>query len=345
MKFHLAFILLFSTPAFSGAQTQYIVQKGDTVLKIADKNLGTTERKDPSRYDYAKQIQKLNPEIKDLNLLLPGQTLIIPTKNKPAAVERQKIQVTPQAIAAEPAPVPVVAPPPPLTEPPAHVVTHHEVENHRNFLFVQPRIQIVNLDVENLATETEAKLKSKTSFGLDLQYGKIINEKFHLLFQAGITQTNYKDIEGDATAIDHKSETSKAFGVGLAYEVTPALHLDFMMLYADHTFLLPGVVAAEYKLESVTIPGAELNVSWEFYSGSTNILGVSVIAEYIANYTKDEIDYKSALEPFGALYWKSNLGHDETNYKATLTYKHGHQKTNVSEQKEELASLGFGLYF
>lgn len=351
MNFNLALSTLLLIPAFTWAQTKYTVVKGDTVLKIADKNLGTTDKKDPRRYKYAKQIQKLNPEMKNLNALAPGQTLILPAVEKPAAAETEKPELAPAPVVTQPEPLVTEPTPPPViispaaTEEPARSTFHAKnEENHSDFIFFQPRYQMVNLTAENLATETEAKLKSSSSLGIDLQYGKIINEKFHILFQAGLTQTNFKDIEGDATSINHKSETSKSFAVGLAYEATHELHLDFMMQYADRTFLLPGEVLGEYDLESRTIPGVELNLSWDYFSTPTNIFGVSAIGEFIADYAKDGVDYKSSLEPLGALYWKSNFGHDHTNYKATLTYKNGHQKTSVSEQKEELAVLGVGIY-
>ena len=48
------FPILFLIPAFSWAQTQYVVRKGDTLLKIADKTLGTAKGVDrhttPLRY-------------------------------------------------------------------------------------------------------------------------------------------------------------------------------------------------------------------------------------------------------------------------------------------------------
>lgn len=344
MKTQIIYTFLFLIPFASLAQTQYIVRKGDTILKIADKNLGTTDKKDLRRYEYAKKIQKLNPNIKNFNQLEPGQTLIIPAKDmpvfvdikKPAPAERPAVEVRP----AKPVVQEILIP----KEAPVESAIHKLTEAHPNFIFLQPRYQIVQLESRDLATDTEADLKSKSSFGIDLQYRKIINEQFHLLFQAGLTQTHFKDIEGAATEINHTSETTKSFGVGLAYEATHSLHLELMMSYADRSFLLPEG-SGIYKLESVGIPGAELNLSWDFYAANLNTFGISAIGEYIGNYSKDNIDYKSSFEPFGALYWRSNYGPDRNNYKISFTYKHGHQKTNVSEQKEELMVLGLGFYF
>lgn len=373
MNFTFIFALLLLIPTLSWAQSRYVVRRGDTVLKIADRKLHITDKKDPRRYDYAKQVRKLNPEIKDLNQLEPGQSITLPEdsneatavaehaseKDSPAVLIKENPALAPihevsangetttthlPAPKAEDAEAASAAVTPAATPAASNSHPDSSEEHHANFFFIQPRYQMIHLEVENPATEGKASLKSKSSFGLDLQYGKIINDRFHLLLQGGVTQTAFQSPEDEATSLNHDSESLKSLGIGVAYEATHTLHLDFMFQYAERTFLLPGT-SGTYKLEAVAIPGAELNLSWDLYSGSANIFGVSAIAEYIANAAKEDVDYKSALEPIGALYWRSNFGADRANYKATLMYKHGHQKTSVSEQKEELMSLGVGVYF
>lgn len=369
-------------PAFSWAQTQYTVRKGDTLLKIADKALGTAKGTDPRRYELVKKIQSLNPDLKNPNALEKGQTIILPNDTKLAtevkpAVEAKAPEVpapaapvpqtppasqtpvvelpqaSPPTTKVEPPPAPVPPPPPvaPTTPPPAPVAQpaptvekSHEAAHH-NFIFIQPRYQMVEVSTTEVASQTKAKMKSDSSAGLDIQYGMILNHRFHLLFQAGMTQTQFKDIEGDNTpTVNHKSETLKSFALGVGYEPTSTLHLDLMLMQADHTFLLPTILP-EYKLEAVAIPGAELNISWDIYSGASNIIGISAIAEYIGSLTKDEIEYKATTETLGALYWKSKFGHDKVNYKVTLTFKNGHQDTNLTKQHEDLSILGIGVYF
>lgn len=346
-------VFLFLVPVLSWSQTDYVVRKGDTLLKIADKALGANSSQ---RYEFVKKIRSLNPDLKNVNAIEPGQTLKIPSDTKAVVVEKAvQPAATPTPAAAEtPAPAPVTSVPM-ITQTPlnAHASapstheknTHGEVSSHSNFFFIQPRYQMLEIKTKELATKTNVSMKSQSSFGLDVQYGWILNDQFHLLFQAGITQTQFNDIKGDTpVSVNHKKETLKSFAAGVAYEATHTLHLDLMLMYADRTFLLPATLP-DYELEAVAIPAAELNISWDFYAGDSNIFGVSAIGEYLLSAKKNGVDYKSAFEPFGALYWKSNYGHDNMNYKATLTYKHGHQKTSISDQKEDLTALGFGFYF
>jgi hypothetical protein len=246
------------------------------------------------------------------------------------------------------APVTTVPPPPPsagpAAPPPPQLVKSHEAAHH-NFFFLQPRYQTLEISTKEIATDTTAKMKADSSIGLDLQYGVILNHKFHMLFQAGVTQTQFKDIEGDSPlTVNHKSETLKSFGLGIAYDITSRLHLDLMLMHADRTFLLPAVLPA-YELTAVAIPGAELNISWDVYSGASNIFGVSAIAEFIGNLKKNDVEYKSTVESIGALYWKSNNGHDRKNYKVTVLYKKGHQDTSLTKQNEDVGVLGVGFYF
>ncbi|OYZ18051.1 MAG: hypothetical protein B7Y39_14210 [Bdellovibrio sp. 28-41-41] len=364
--------ILFVAPIFSWAQTQYVVRKGDTLLKIADKSLGNPKTKDPRRYEIAKKIRELNPTLKGPNTLEPGQTIAVPNEMKTEVAEKA-VALTPpthppvtlaeptppvaQALAEVPAP-PVKPEPPPLPPPvpaltatppapsePARAVEAKHDEKHSNFFLIQPRLQTLQIDTKELATETKATLKSQSSAGIDLQYGVVLSERVHLLFQAGVTQTEFNNIEGvEGITVNHKTETLNSYAVGVAFEATPKVHLDLMLMQAERTFLLPEVLPA-YLLEKVALPGAEFNISWDVYSGTSNIFGISAIAEYIGELKKENIEYKSTVEPLVALYWKSNRGADHTNYKMTLTYKQGHQDTNLTEQKENLAVFGVGFYF
>lgn len=362
--------LLFFAPVFSWAQTQYVVRKGDTLLKIADKSLGNPKTKDPRRYEIAKKIRELNPTLKDPNALEPGQAITVPNEAKSEVAEKAvaltppthppvtlaeptpPLAQTPAEVPAPPAkpeppplppPVPVltVTPPP---EPPRAVEAKHEAK-HSNFFLIQPRLQTLQIETKELASETKATLKSQSSAGIDLQYGVVLSERVHLLFQAGVTQTEFNNIEGvEGITVNHKTETLNSYAVGVAFEATPKVHLDLMLMQSERTFLLPEVLPA-YLLEKVALPGAEFNISWDVYSRASNIFGISAIAEYIGELKKDNIEYKSAVEPIVALYWKSDRGADRTNYKMTLTYKQGHQDTNLTEQKENLAVFGVGFYF
>lgn len=350
-------LFLFSIMSF--AQESYTVRKGDTLLSIADKALGLTKKNDPRRYQFAKQIQALNPQLKNPNILEPGESITLPASAKidtataatavttpvvqpPTVVEEAaKPEETPVAETV-PATNPVADEPTPAAHTAAHSADKHS--QHPDFIFLQARYQSLKFKAKDETTKTESTLPAGSSYGLDLQYGKILNETWHLLFQAGFTQTNFKDFKETGRTINHKSETLKFFGLGVAYDLTHTLHLDLMATYADRTFLIP-TTSTDYELKAHMIPGADLNISWDFYSGNSNIFGASAIGEYIASLKKDDIKYESAVEPVYALYWKSKNGHDSLNFKATLTYKHGHQKTNVSEQYEDLTTLGLGVYF
>lgn len=64
---------------------RYVVREGDSIDKIAQKYIGKSSR----RYLV---IQKLNPKLKDLNRIYPGQTLILPARG-----EQEKEAVPPSS--------------------------------------------------------------------------------------------------------------------------------------------------------------------------------------------------------------------------------------------------------
>lgn len=357
------FVLLLAAPTMVRADTSYTVRRGDTILKIADRALGiVNDTKDPRRYEFARKIQAKNPQLKNPNGLEPGMILVIP--DAPAAAARPvpevvkpttvgaaeaEVKLPPAPVAAvepepetEPVPAPAPAPAHPSV-PEASGLSHDKPQGHGDFISVQPRIQSAKIHVKDLATEAETTVQTKSSFGLDLQYGKVVGEHAVILVNAGVTSTQFKDLE-EGLSMNHMSETLKNFGVGFAYGLTSSLHLDMMFSFIDRTYVLPHD-ATSYELESILIPGADINLSWNFWQAPSFVLGVSAIGEYIGAARKDDIDYKSTFEPVGALYWMSQRGSDKLNYRLTATYRKGHQKTSLTEQHEEAGVLGFAVIF
>jgi len=68
--------LVFRKSAASSAETYaYIIKKGDSLLDIVKNELGITKNRIPL-------IKRYNPDLKNLNLIHPGQKLILPTKSR-----------------------------------------------------------------------------------------------------------------------------------------------------------------------------------------------------------------------------------------------------------------------
>lgn len=358
-------ILILGFPLLTFADTAYTVRKGDTLLSIADRELGITNKKDPRRYQFAQRLREMNPHLSNPNSLETGVVLTIP--DAPKAVPSAKTsdraaarrEITLPAPAPAPAAAPEHAPAPPPPEAASKVAPEAAAEaapeshakadaagddEHSDFLVFQPRVHASSLEATDEATHATAKLTSKSGLGFDLQYGKILSEKWHVLAQLGYTTTQFKDLEAaTGSTIDHLEETQKSFALGAAYEISHALHFDVLFLTAERTFIVPGAVAGTWELKGVLIPGLEANLSWDFLHGSSWAAGASLIAEGFAGAKKDSIDYKSAVEPVGALYWKSNRGHDRLNYRAAATFKNGRQHTSVSEQKENATVFSASL--
>lgn len=377
MKATLIFATLLALPTLSFADTTYTVRAGDTLLNIADRGLNATgEKKDPRRYEIARKIRAKNPQLKNPNSLNPGDTLTLPDMPHPmvanagaAAVVKQKASVHATAHAELPTPTPAEHPPVEPPVPPTPVVTNtppppapkpvpeveplpptpppHQAEahggDHHDFIGLQPRFRMVTLKTTDLIAEKEYTMKSKSSAGIDLNYAKVLNEQAHLLLSLGFTYTEFKDIDNGAT-INHTRESQKAFNIGFAYDILPTLHFDLLLGAADRTFVIPTALDT-FELKSLLIPGGELNLSWDFVQTNTYAVGVSAIGEYMASLNKDNVEYKSSFEPMGALYWTSRNGHDQVNYKVSVVYKNGHQKTNLTEQKEELITAGLLVNF
>lgn len=366
-------ILVCST--FAHADTTYTVRAGDTLLSIADRTIGDVEsKKDPRRYQLAQKIKAKNPQLKNPNNLTPGETIVIPgiAATTKAAPEPSKPVPTVKA--------PVIPPPAPLPEPehsapaevaatepaipilkpateqpkvesptpaeaPAAVETRGEKhEENFDYLALQPRYHFTHIKFTDLATGQKNKVDSKTSAGLDLQYAKAIGERARFLVNVGYTSTQYKPFDSNALTLEHVNEKQWSYGLGIAYELTSALHLDVMAKMADHTFVLP-VDATTYEMHGIALPGGEISLSWDFVNANSYLVGASVIGEYISGTTKNGITYKSAFDTIGMLYVASKRGSDKMNYRLSATYDKRDQNTNVTEQAEESWIAGLTLYF
>jgi len=128
--------LVFQMTADPGKTTVYVVQKGDTLAGILRKQRGEQKKRIP--YDL---IRRLNPEIKDLNRIYPGQRIVLPVRETPRLSEspsddRKKSDIPPtvykhkgqeSAPAAEPSSP--AAPPPESALPEKTVKTPPSVEH------------------------------------------------------------------------------------------------------------------------------------------------------------------------------------------------------------------------
>lgn len=67
--------LVFEKPAASGRTVEYVVQKGDSIAAILRRQKGEEKKRIP--YDV---VRRLNPHIKDLNRIWPGQKILLPLR-------------------------------------------------------------------------------------------------------------------------------------------------------------------------------------------------------------------------------------------------------------------------
>lgn len=98
--------LVFEKPAAPGKTISYVVKKGDSLSAILRKQRGDEKKRVP--YDV---IRRLNPEIKDLNRIYPGQKILLPIRETAEQGE------SPNGLPKKEIPPPSPAPLPPEMKP------------------------------------------------------------------------------------------------------------------------------------------------------------------------------------------------------------------------------------
>lgn len=344
-------VLISSFPVYAAGG--YVVRQGDTILKISDRALGIkNDQKDMRRYEFARSIIAANPDLKDPNVLHPGQTLMVPqndTRQPSAAAPAVPVAPPPPppAPATPPAPEPVAAPAPAPAPPPAPALAAMPPEHHEetsDFLVVQPRVQYHHFKIKNEEAEQEFKLDSQPNPGLGVAFGKAVAADMHLLLLAGLDYTRLKSLHGETdAALDGRTQWLKNFAVGLEWHPVHALKVEVLGLYNDRLFILP--VEDRYEAKSVAVPGAELALKWSALHLSRSVLGLGVAGEYFGAVSKDGHSYKSVVDPVGSLFWETARGPRHLNYGVTLNFAPNAQHPAGMEQEVETFGLNMNLIF
>lgn len=371
--------MLFVLPSFSLADSTYKVRKGDTILKIADKTIGiTNDKKDPRRYKFAKEILAKNPALKEPYNLEPGQTIVLPDFKKaktsaprkaaPAIVNElpeESVQETGRAkkedtVQSENMKLPVRVPKPqPLPEIPTPVYQEPEVigetpsalveapkphHNHNDFFFLQPRYQTDSYHLKNKTTDQKLELSSQSNLGMNLGYGKAWGESSAFVIEGGVSSVQMKNFAEEELTFDKRTILLKNLALGSETHLTPSVQVVTFLTYADYLVMVPDNLGT-YFLKSVMMPGVEIALSWDAVHFGSSALGVNLTAGYIADGTLDGLKYTTGFEPAYALYWKSENGANQTNYRVDLRAGVSSQNSDLADQHADNKSLRFTAVF
>ncbi|MBX3021787.1 MAG: LysM peptidoglycan-binding domain-containing protein [Bdellovibrionales bacterium] len=357
MKKYFLLLLLCLHSSLTLADTTYVVRRGDTVLKIADRQLGdTTGAKDPRRYALARQILAKNPDVKDGNALTIGQTLVIPgmPTKEAAAVTAAPPATVAQAPTTEPAEKAVVAEAahpvaaasaeaaPPVHQEHSTSVAHGQ---HPDFWTLQPRVQMVDFHTKDRTTHEKVELHSQLFTGLGLGYGWALGDHSHLLFEVGANYAGVKATSHHDYSIQKKELWLKNFSFGYETRLTHSLHLHVVAQLNDYLILVPTSVASVYAVRSVQMPVAEVALGWSFLHMSSSVLGLGAAAEYVFPGKDAGVKYKTGFEPAATLYWQSENGADQVNYRVDVRYQPTAQKSDFIDQHGTGYGLRLGFVF
>lgn len=359
---NLILIFLCVFPQLVSANTSYVVQGGDTILKIADRSLGIeNNRSDPRRYQFAREIIANNPSLKNPNQLTPGQTLIIPGGGESASAPTPIAAETPQM-----SENPVLMPPPPAMNtaqivpqyplespaaPPAPAVEHppihqtHASTANQSYLFIQPRFTVDEFKTKDIAAKKEIKTKSALNTGLNLGYGFAVGHSGHLIVEGGANYSQLAKPSASDITLSNKVMWMKNFGLGYERALTPSVHVHAMALMSDYLVVIPTETAYDYTVDTVTMPAADLTLGWHFLHLSSSTFGISASGEYVFDAKKNGVKYKTGFEPAGTLSWETHRPHGLTNYRVALRYQPSAQKSDAIDQHGTHYGLRFTVLF
>lgn len=308
-KLIITYALILSPIAFA---LTYVIQKGDTLSEIAQKNFsGPIYGKNGS----LQKILILNPTIKDKNKIKYGKIIDLGPfdlqRNIANTSTEEKIELKP------------------ITEPTSKVESPHSneakdrndnapIEKLFSNLKIVPMVFFARIDSTDINTQAKAIIISNMSYGIKLNWEQNWSEDTSTFQEISSSQITFLENQSSSITIENKAVVANQLGLGANFRKSKEISWGAKLNYAQEVFPRGQSTASSIVLDSVSLPEAAL-------------------------YAKFKLAQRFPFQLTADLEAKSLLGGETTNY--SINPGTGYLGRIGFEQDKEKYKFGCGVYY
>ena len=306
-----------SLPLVAQAQV-YIVAKNDSFSQIASRHLGLPVW---GKRGTLKKLAELNPHIKNLNRIYPGQQILLSEEIKPEVVETKTKEI--------------------MSTPVEVKVAEEKPQTPVTFEII-PKFAFSNMDMVDTRTGGTSSLASQYYVALEGRYLQPWSERFTSYMSLGISQIQFAKPQDSNKSLENRNKTLFGVGVGAQYGLTAKMTFEGYFKYQQQVFAR-AKDSTHILVDSVAIPAIGSKLSYDLYTSRPYTIGVSALAELLMSGKADSYDVKSGSAFGGGLYMKQNPAFKNWSLQTELTLYNRSQDTDIVEQDEQVVMLSIFL--
>ena len=226
--------------SISCAARAYFVRRGDTLSKIAAKNISTPVY---GKNGSLEKILLLNPQIKNADVIIPGQEISLAAPAK----EPEFVTSSPER---------------PTVPRKGHAI-----------LSVTPEFMSTEIKGIDRLTGAQAHLASKSNFGLTASYGQSWSDNFRTEFYFGLNKLSMKE-PGTGGAIANAEQTLFSFGASAGFLLDDEIMVDTGISLSQRPYL-KAISESTVNIDATAVPNIFVQSSYDFFKMDPFTIGSS----------------------------------------------------------------------
>jgi LysM repeat protein len=322
-----------STPeVVAETANEYRVKRGDTFSELAAEFEGRPiYRKDGS----LRKLAALNPQIKNLNFIKPGEVIFLGVHTQGVADIEKVETIEPTGPIAE------VAPVLDLTIPPREVAAPESAEfSPYSRLGVSTGFEYFSINATDKSTKDTARVVSAPSPTINAYWALQWSEKYSTRLNIGyIAETLLKDRSTDKKLINPSGSRTN-FGFDLVRHVSDKFRVKALASYSRRAFLRSESINSVRvdRINGLEVGGG---ADYDFLKKGSASMGVGLQASFLAPAQGPGYSTQAGYAGMGSLYLRHQLR--KAMLEASTYYGYWNQDSKYVSQSVNSVGVNFGL--
>lgn len=317
--------------AASSYALTYVVQPGETLSHIAQKKVPHKPYTVFSKGGALEKLVGLNPQVKNPDLLTPGEIITLPGAEQELAF----VSPAPSELAREPASEIEVSPkaePSPKTEPsppsiPAEVTD--DSAGRYGIISLTPGFSFFRINATDPSTGGTAQILSNVNTELSLSWKQVFSPATQTHLDFNYSRLSLSDPK--PRTISTPSNSVFGFDLGITHSLSPQFRI-FSSFGYKQELLLRALSSSTLTLDRLFVPFLSIGASYEILKAKPFTFSVDGQAAYLAPTQGSEYKFNGGPSFLGRLKMSQDVKLIHGTLEGAFYYKLQKQDTSVANQ-------------
>ena len=311
---------MFAAISASAWALTHVVTKGETISEIAQKFV---KGKVYGKSGGIEKILASNPQVKNANLILAGDTLVIPSDEALPAVAQQTEQDV-------------------LVRAPANefASASQDISLRRSYFEVTPDFSFTRLDGMEKASGAKAVLLSSLNYGASAAWHQVWSEIYETAARVSTEKISFRN--ASTRTLENASSYYSSLSLSGSARIGTRTKLAAALGVGEQIFHRASSLSTA-TIDKVFIPRFDLGLSQTLITASPFLIGVGLRAGVLLPGSTESYDIRTGYAYHATLYIRQVSSLDPSVERLSLAIFFGGSKQNTSLVDNSRHDLGLAL--